>query len=470
MDLTPLRMTPEQMRRLGLQAVDAVVEHLTTMPTRAVGRPPDPAELARRFDPALPARGSDPAELLARTIDDLMATIVHTDHPRFLAYVPGPSNYVSALADFLAAGLNVFAGQGLVAAGPAVIERITVDWLRGLCGLPAGGGLFVSGGTMANLVALHAARVELGPDLAVYLTDHTHRSIRKGLRFLGIDDTRVRTVVLDSAFRMDARELGRTLSADRRNGTRAQCVIATAGTTGTGAVDPLGDIADACATAAAWLHVDGAYGAAAVLSERQQPLLAGLARADSIALDPHKWWFQPYEIGCVLVRDPALLTNAFSMEAEYLRETRSESVPINFYDLGPQLTRSFRALKVWMSVHAFGIDAFRRAVEHGIELAEHAQRVVETSPDWELVTPAQLAVLTFRPRLPDRSGEEIAGLTRRVASATLRDGYALVTTTEVGTQPVLRLCITHPQTTVGDVETTLERLGHLVADLRSTDS
>ncbi|WP_232660287.1 pyridoxal phosphate-dependent decarboxylase family protein [Pseudonocardia sp. TRM90224] len=465
MDLPPLRLTSEEMRALGYQAVDSVVEHLTTMPTRAVGRPPDPAELARRFDPALPAGGSDPAELLTRTIDDLMATIVHTDHPRFLAYVPGPSNYISALADFLAAGLNVFAGQGLVAAGPAVIERITVDWLRQLCGLPAGGGLFVSGGTMANLVALHAARVELGADLAVYITDHTHRSIRKGLRFLGIDDARVRTIALDTAFRMDVRELDRTLAADRRAGTRAQCVIATAGTTGTGAVDPLNDIADACAADAVWLHVDGAYGAAAVLSERQHPLLAGLSRADSIALDPHKWWFQPYEIGCVLVRDPALLTNAFSMEAEYLRETRSESVPLNFYDLGPQLTRSFRALKLWMSVHAFGIDAFRQAVEHGIELAEHAQRVIEAAPEWELVTPAQLAVLTFRPRVPDRSSDEIAQLTRRVAAATLQDGYALVTTTEVDAEPVLRLCTTHPQTTVADIESTLQRLGRSVANL-----
>ncbi len=463
---SPLRMPPDQMRDLGYRTVDAIVDHLATLRERPVGRAPDPELLERLFDRRLPETPSDPVEVMQQSVRDVLATIVHTDHPRFMAYVPGPSNYVGAVADFIAAGVNVFAGHGLVGAGPATVERITVDWLRRLCGFPeSAGGLFVSGGTMANLVAVHAARVhstaaERG---AVYVGEQTHSSIRKGLRFLGLPDSRVRLVPSDDRHRMSVPALRRALAKDRAAGQPALCVIATAGTTSTGSVDPLDELVGVCAEHDAWLHVDGAYGAAAVLSDRSQDLLTGLERADSIALDPHKWWFQPYEAGCVLVRDGASLTAAFSMEAEYLRETRAPSVPLNYYDLGPQLTRSFRALKIWMSVRTFGLDAFRQAVEHGIALVEYAEQLVSASPCWEVVTPAQLAVLTFRPRLPELRPDTVAGITRRVAAATLRDGHTLVTTTELADTPVLRLCTTHPEATHEDIETTLALLEHLLA-------
>ncbi|MGI5132299.1 pyridoxal phosphate-dependent decarboxylase family protein [Pseudonocardia sp. CA-107938] len=459
----PLRLPPAEMRRLGHRAADLVVEHLSTQRTQPVGGPPDPELLAGLFDSRLPDAPTDPVDVLEEVVRDVLATIVRTDHPRFLAYVPGPSNYVGAVADFVAAGLNVFAGQGLVAPGPAVMERITVDWLRQLCGLPDGaGGLFVSGGTMATLIAVHAARVHHGAG-AVYVSAHTHRSIRRGLGFLGIDDARVRVVPLDHRYRMEVHELRTMLATDRRAGVPPLCVVATAGTTGTGAVDPLDELAEVCAENGAWLHVDGAYGAAAVLSEQHRHLLAGLGRADSVALDPHKWWFQPYEAGCVLVRDVSLLEAAFAMEAEYLRETRADDVPLNFYDLGPQLTRSFRALKMWMSMRTFGLDAFRRAVDHGIGLVEHAEQMLRTSPGWEIVTPAQLAVLTFRPARSGLPPDAVDGLTRRIAAATLRDGRVLVTTTELDGRPVLRLCATHPETSRADIEQAIDVLDELAA-------
>lgn len=463
---TPLRLPIDQMRALGYRVVDDIVNHVTTLRGRRVGRPPDRTELERLLDTGPPAGPADPMAVIDQVVRDVLASIVHTDHPRFMAYIPGPSTYVGALADFIASGFNVFAGQWLVGAGPAVIERVTVDWLRQLCGLPeTAGGLFVSGGTMANLVAIHAARVSIAwgrtPVGLIYLTSQTHRSIRKGLRFLGFDESYTRTVAVDEHQRMALADLREQVVDDRRRGHHPFCVVATAGTTSTGAVDPLDELGRFCAENRLWFHVDGAYGAAAVLSERAAPLLTGLGRADSVALDPHKWWFQPYEAGCVLVKDAATLLDAFGMDAEYLRETRLGSGPLNFYDLGPQLTRGFRALKVWMSIKTFGLDAFRRAVDHGIALAEHAERLLTESRVWEVVTPAQLAILTFRPRIAGVKPSEIDTLTRRVASRTLHDGFALVTTTELAGRPVLRLCVTHPETTPDDVANTIEVLARL---------
>ncbi|MGP4025782.1 pyridoxal phosphate-dependent decarboxylase family protein [Actinomadura sp. 3N407] len=464
----PLRLSRENMRRLGYRAVDEVVDHVATLRERPVGVPPDREELELLFDPDLPDGPSDAIEVMHRAVEQVRGSIVHTDHPRFLAYIPGPSTYVGAVADFIAAGLNVFAGQWLVGSGPAVIERITIDWLRKMCGFPeTGGGLFVSGGTMANLIAIHAARSRGGrvadDTNLVYITRQTHSSIRKGLRFLGFGDAQLRLVDTDEHHRMDLVSLHEQIVRDRRAGLRPCCVVATAGTTSTGAVDPLDALADLCAGDDLWLHVDGAYGAAAVLSDRVGDLLKGLDRADSIALDPHKWWYQPYEVGCVLVRDETRLIDAFAMNAEYLRETRHGTAPLNYYDLGPQLTRGFRALKVWMSIKTFGLDAFRRAVDHGIALAEHAQHLLADSDRWEVVTPAQLAIITFRPRSLDRRPGDVDALTRRIAAATLKDGFVLVTTTEIHDRPVLRLCVTNPETTPRDIEESislLERLAH----------
>jgi glutamate/tyrosine decarboxylase-like PLP-dependent enzyme len=457
-----LRLSAEEMRSLGERAVDEVVTHLTTLRARPVGRLPDRDALEALLAGPPPAEGSALDEVVDEVVRVMSVGLGHTDHPRFLAYVPGPSNYVGAIADFLAAGFNVFAGQWLVGAGPAVMERVTVDWFRRLCGFPAtGGGLFVSGGTMANLVAVHAARTTRGPG-PVYLTAKTHRSIRRGLSFLGIPDDLVREVATDDHHRMSTADLERRLRADGSAASRSACVIATAGTTSTGAVDPLADLAGLCAREGAWLHVDGAYGAAAVLSPTTAPLLDGLALADSVALDPHKWWYQPYEVGCVLVRDESTLTDTFRLDAEYLTETRHGAAPLNYYDLGPQLTRGFRALKVWMSMKAFGLAAFREAVEHSVALAEHAQDVLTRRPGWEVVTPAQLAVITFRPSLPGTAPEEIDAIVRRAALGTLADGYAFVTTTEPDGRPALRFCTTHPETTTDDIERTIDLLAELV--------
>lgn len=462
-----LRLPGEQMRAVGRSAVEAVVEHVSSLRDQRVGRPPDRGALEALVAGPPPVHPRDPSEVLDEVVEFLHTGIVHTDHPRFLAYVPGPSNFIGAVADFLAAGFNVFAGQWLVGAGPAVMERVTVSWLADLCGLPnTADGLFVSGGTQANLIAIHAARTRRGHG-QLYVTSQTHRSIRSGLSFLGFVDDEICEIAADEHHRMNIAALVERIERDRRTGRRPTCVIATAGTTSTGAVDPLADLADLCAQEGLWLHVDGAYGGAAVLSERAAPQLAGLDRADSIALDPHKWWYQPYESGCVLVRDTTALTDAYRFDAEYLTETRHGDGPINFYDRGPQLTRGFRALKLWMSIQTFGLDAFRRAVDHSISLAEHVQARLADHAFWDIVTPAQLAVVTFRPRTPDLSPDDVDLLVRRLPSQTLADGHALVTTTMVDGRPALRLCTIHPETTSDDLDDVIERLECLTTRLRN---
>jgi aromatic-L-amino-acid/L-tryptophan decarboxylase len=454
------------MRMLGYRAVDEIVRHLTTLRDRPVGGPSDRRALERLFTAPPPENPSPAPEVLGEVVDQVLTAIVHTDHPRFMAYVPGPSNYVGAIADFLAAGFNVFAGHWLVGAGPAIVERVTVDWLRGLCGLPdGGGGLFVSGGTAANLAAVHAARTDRlgGPDPrgVIYVTAQTHASIRKGLRFLGLADRQVCAVPVDGRYRMDPDGLRASIRRDGDSGLRPFCVVATAGTTSTGASDPLPDVADVCREGGLWLHVDAAYGAAAVLAGKARQAMDGLSRADSIALDPHKWWFQPYEAGCVLVREAGTLARAYTLHAEYLRETRLSDGPLNYYDFGPQLTRSFRALKVWMSLRTFGLNAFRSAVEHGLALAEHAQATLNARKQWEIVTPAQLGIVTFRPHAPGLDPGQVDSLTRAIAARSLEDGYALVLTTELATRPVLRMCTIHPETTRDDVTAVIDRLEQL---------
>jgi aromatic-L-amino-acid/L-tryptophan decarboxylase len=223
------------------------------------------------------------------------------------------------------------------------------------------------------------------------------------------------------------------------------CLVANAGTTSTGAVDPLPELAEVCAEHGLWLHVDGAYGAPAVLCGA----VDGLEHADSLVLDPHKWLFQPYEIGCALVREPSLLERTFALSGVYLRDTAGGEV--NFRDRSVQLTRTSRALKLWLSIRIFGLAAFREAVAHGIALAEHAEALLRERPGWEVVTPAQLAIVCFR-----RDGDDAHQTA--IAEAMVRDGFAAPSTTELGGRVALRMCTINPRTTFEDVERTIERM------------
>ena len=365
----PLSLPAEEMRRLGYQVVDRIVEHLEGLRDLPPVRVGDAADLRARVGGPPPEEPGDPDAALNALFDDVLPFIQHGDHPRFFARIGSPSNYVGVLADAAAAGFNVFTASWTGGSGPATVELVVLDWLRELCGLPPGSdGVLVSGGSVATLVGLAAARCgrldgRSAPDAVVYVSDQTHAAVGRALWVLGFDASQLRILPADEGFRLDARAVRAAVEADRAAGRRPFCVVATAGTTSTGAVDPLDALADLCAEQDLWLHVDGAYGAPAVLWPAARPLLAGLGRADSLVLDPHKWLFQPYEVGCLLVREPGLLERTFGLGGVYLRDVLGGEV--NFRDRSLQLTRGARALKLWLSIRVFGLAAFRAAIGQG---------------------------------------------------------------------------------------------------------
>ncbi len=462
-DHDTLTLSPNEMRALGYRVIDMLVEHFETLPEKRVTRKTDRASMEARLREELPDQGTDPLVVLDQVGRDVFENIMHLDHPRFFAFVPSPSNFVGVMADALAVGFNVFAGTWLEASGPAQIELVTLEWLREACGLPdAAGGLFVSGGSMANITALAVARHRVLDDqihgAVVYCSDQTHSSIERGLKVLGFHKDQLRKVRSDDYFRLDLSTLRRAVEADRAAGRVPFCVVANAGTTNTGAVDPLPELTDYCDREGLWLHVDGAYGAAAVLCGRGRAALEGLGRADSLSLDPHKWLFQPYEIGCVLVRDERWLGETFHILPEYLADIEGQAGEVNFCDRGIQLTRGFRALKLWMSLKVFGRAGFEVALNRGFELAEAAEAALRDLPDWQVVTPAQMGVLTFR-YAPEGVDEEALGrLNRELVDAMIQDGFAMLSSTVLHGQTVLRMCTINPRTTEADVREVIGRL------------
>ncbi len=457
------------MHALGARALDIVIRHFETRGDAPVARAMSRADAERLLRTPLPEHGTPVAELLDLLIRDVFTTGFKTDHPRFYSFVPSPNNFVSVVGDLLTSGTNLFAGHWLAASGAAEIEIIVIDWLKEMVGFPAdGAGILVSGGSMANLSAVAAAReVRLGgPDerAVVYCSDQTHSSVAKGLRIIGFRPGQRRIVPTDEQLRLSIPALESAIREDRAAGRVPFCVVANAGTTNTGAVDPLGPLADLCAREGLWLHVDGAYGAAAAITERGRAALTGMERADSVTLDPHKWLFQPFELGCLLVRDATVLRRAFRVDesdhADYLADvTRHIRHDVNFYEHGVQLTRSFKALKLWLSLRAFGLAEFRRAVDVGFDAAEFAERALREDGRWTIVTPAQMGIVTFRWSDPTRTDAEIDRITSRTVDLMREDGYALVMSTTLRGRPALRLCPIHPATTHGEIRETIARLG-----------
>jgi aromatic-L-amino-acid decarboxylase len=449
----PLSLPPDEMRRLGYRVVDRIVDHLTELRELPPIRVGDAGELRAALGGPPSEAAGDPDAALDALFEQVLPFVQSGDHPRFFARIGSPSNYMSVLADAVSSGYNVFTASWTGGSGPATVELVVLDWLREWCGLPEGAeGVLVTGGSVASLVALAAARAsrfgDRAPDGAVaYVSSEGHVSIARALRILGVPEVRVVTAGAGCRLRPEA--VRSAAEADRAAGLTPFCVVGNAGTTSSGAVDPLPELADLCADLGLWLHVDGAYGAPAVLTEAGRALLAGLDRADSLVLDPHKWLFQPYEMGCALVREPGLLERTFALSAAVLRDTMGPEV--NFRDRSVQLSRGGRALKLWLSMRVFGLAAFRDAIARGIALAEHAEAVLRARPGWDVVTAAQLAIVTFR-----RAGDD--ALQTRIADTMVADGFAAPSTTEIDGRVVLRLCTINPRTSEQDIEATIDRM------------
>jgi glutamate/tyrosine decarboxylase-like PLP-dependent enzyme len=471
-----LQLSSDEMRNLGYRVIDMIIDHVERLPEASVGKKGSRIDLARELDEPVPEAGQDPHAVLDLVEDAVLGNILSTDHPRFFGFIPSPSNYVGVLADALAAGFNVFAGTWLEGSGPAQIELTTINWLRQVCGLPeTAGGLFVSGGSAANLTALALARdlkLRKSNDLdkgLVYYSDQTHASMDRGLRVLGFKTEQIRRIESDEAYRIPLASLKEVIASDRSRGKLPFCVVANAGTTSTGTVDPIPELVEFCRAEDLWLHVDGAYGAAAVISHEGRRYLEGLGEVDSVSLDPHKWLFQPYEIGCVLVRDRQLLPRSFHTLPEYLMDTRPAEEEINFYNYGIQLTRGFRALKLWFSLKTFGLESFQKAIDRGIELARIAETRVRESATVKLISPAQMGILAYRFEPPVTTDMDIDRLNERIVDELVAEGTALVSSTVLKGRTVLHMCTINPRTTERDIQDTIAQIEAIGSRLVETN-
>ncbi len=458
-------LSKEEMKAYGYKIIDLIVDHFDTVGTKKPVTKASREEMDAVFLQEAPLEGTPAHEVLDFVMDNVLPNSNSTMHPKSFSFVPGPSNFISTLADTLATGFNVFSGGWIVSPAAAELEIVTMNWLLKMFNFPVkkGGGIFTSGGSMANLTALATARrIKCGDDFSkavIYLSDQAHSSNIKAIRVLGFKKEQIRIIPSDSEFKIGINKLMNAIAKDRLQGLQPFCFIASAGTTNTGTVDPLHVLADICETENMWFHIDGAYGGAAILSEKGAKVLCGIERADSLTVDPHKWFYQPYEIGCLLVKDASWLSNTFSEKPEYLRDIEGNESEINFYDYGIQLTRRFRALKFYMSIKTYGLNTFKKAVSYNIDLAEKTEGILRKSSQWEVISPATLAVINFRyhPIGMEFSEVRIDALNQEISKRVLDSKEALLVTTVLNGQVVLRMCLINPKTTMKDIHETLEQ-------------
>jgi glutamate/tyrosine decarboxylase-like PLP-dependent enzyme len=396
-------------------------------------------------------------------------------HPRFMAYITGAGTVPGVAADLLASGLNMNLGGWRLSPGATEIERSLIRWLVSTFGLPpAAGGLLVSGGAMANFTALKAARdhqlglkvrsagVGSAGPVAVYASSEVHVTTDRAVDMLGLGTDSLRRLPVDDGFRLRMDALREAVRVDKEDGIRPAIVVATAGTVATGAIDPLPEIAELCAQEGMWMHVDAAYGGPAVISDALRPLMRGIERADSVAFDPHKWMYTPHSGGCVLVRDEGLLQAAFDAEASYVHEDHERvEHEVDFARLGPQFSRGFQALKIWVSLLAHGRRAYSERIAHDVALAEYLAARVEAHPAFRLAAPVTLSICCFQyvpPDLPssDAADQYLSDLNERIMTDLQLDGRVYISNAVLGERFVLRACVVNFRTEAGDMDAVLE--------------
>jgi glutamate/tyrosine decarboxylase-like PLP-dependent enzyme len=446
----------EAMKRLGHRMVDDMMEYLRTVREQPVWRRV-PEEVRARLDRPLPLEPEGPERTYGDFLRDVLPYAEGNIHPRFWAWVIGNGTPFAMLAEMLAAGMNPNVGSG--DHGAVYVESQVIDWCRTMVGFPAGSsGLLVSGGSMANFVGLAVARSAMAgfdvreqglhgaaSPLVLYASSETHGCVQRAAELLGLGRTALRNIAVDSGYRIDPSALRRTIAADRAAGCTPLCVIGNAGTVNTGAIDDLAGLADVAAEEGLWFHVDGAIGAPAMMEPSIRPLLSGLERADSLAFDFHKWMYLPYEAACVLVRDEAAHRATFGMKAGYL--TRAPRGLIGgdpwFSDYGPQLSRGFRALKIWMSLKEHGARKFARLIRQNVDQARYLARLVEADPHLELLAPVPLNIVCFRFTAPGRSEATLDGLNEEILLRLHEQGIAAPSATRLQGRYAIRVAITN---------------------------
>lgn len=462
-----LDMSPEEFRQLGYRAVDLLAEQLASVPNGPARRMLTEEQRQALMYQPLPEQAHSPEALIERCASDILPYPMGNNSPRFFAWVNSPAAPLGILAEMLAAGFNASLAGGDHAG--TYVEHGVLNWLKEIVGFPTdAGGILVSGGSMANLTGLAVMRhvqtegnartdglTNESAPMVVYTSDQGHSSIQKAIELLGFGNKHLHRVPVDDQFRMDVSALRAAITADQAAGLRPVCVAASAGTVNTGAIDPLDEIADVCAEAGLWLHVDGAYGAVGILAEQTAGLYRGIERADSISLDPHKWLYVPIECGCTLVRKAQALRDTFSLVPSYLRDDRA--LPW-FAEFGFQQTRGFRALKLWMTIQQIGIQGYRESISRDISLARYLQERIRQRDDFELCAAGPLSITCFRYHPPQASASSLDDLNRRLLEVVQQEGQVFLTSTTLRDEVVLRACIVNFRTMEADLDFLLDTL------------
>ena len=453
-----------------------MIDYLGGLRDRPVYRQTSSREIRSGLDWKLPIKGTDLDSLLKVFRETIVPFSRQNAHPRMFGYVQSPGTPIGAFADLLASTLNANLTIWRSAPAPVELERLTIDWIRQILGFaPEAGGLFVSGGSMANLAAVAAARQtkqhSLG-HLRLYTSSATHFSIIKAAALLGIGRQNVQHIAVDERFRMRVDDLVAKITADLDAGYVPFCVVGNAGTVDTGAVDPLREIRDVANRFQLWMHVDGSYGAFAILADSVRKLFAGMEQADSIALDPHKWLYLPVDVGCVIYRDPEAARSAFAQEAEYTRMFGEEAdEAFVCWDYGPELSRRFRALKVWMLLKGVGLDQLSDTIEGNLACARYLESMVQASDDFEMVAPVELSIFCFRhvpTQLRNQSTQQIDAFNERLLVALQQDGSSYLSNTTLNGRFALRGCVLNYRTTLRDMEILLDDLRRVTKSLSTS--
>lgn len=412
----------------------------------------------------IPKDGHGAKEVVEKMMQDVYQYRGDSNHPRFFGFVPGPASSISWLGDIMTSAYNIHAGGSKLAPMVNCIEQKLLKWLCEQVGFGAqAGGVFVSGGSMANITALTAARDNKLDDETLhlgvaYISDQTHSSVAKGLRIIGIPNKRIRKIPTNPDFTIRTDLLEQQILKDKEAGLLPFVIIGTAGTTNTGSIDPLKELSAISKRYQMWFHIDGAYGASILLSPKYKHLLDGAELADSISWDAHKWLYQTYGCAMVLVKDVQHLFHSFHVNPEYLKDIEGDLEHINTWDIGMELTRPARGLKLWLTLQILGTDLIGSAIEHGFQLADWAEEAVRELPDWEIISPSQLAMVNFRFAPKGLSKEQTDTLNEQISKKILDNGYAAVFTTVLHGQTVLRICALHPEAEKEDMYETIRLL------------